>query len=105
MSKPETVPCKSMFSSGTDFMWFLETQCYKCKRLRNGRCRIYSACSRADKSCFPYDDLLDYKGGYGGKLCKSFTDQPIRRMKRDRPIKGQLELEVYNDAGSKTDRT
>lgn len=105
MKAPETVPCKSMFSSGTDFMWFLETQCYKCKRLRNGWCRIYSACTRADKKTFPYDELLDFKGGYGGKLCKHFTDQPISRKKRNRPINGQLELEVFKDARIETDRT
>lgn len=96
MGMPETVPCKHIFSNGSEFEWFIETQCMKCKRLRNGLCRIYNACLDAqyDVKKFPYDDLLDYADGYAGKLCKHFTDKPIERKRRNRPIKGQLELEV-----------
>jgi hypothetical protein len=33
-------------------------------------------------SVFPYDDLLDWDNGYGGKACKSFTDKPLERKAR-----------------------
>ena len=97
MSDVKTIPCKHIFSNGTEFEWFIETQCEKCKRLRNGKCRIYNACFDAqyDATKFPYDDLLDYDGGYAGKRCKHFTDKPIERKRRNHIVKGQLELEEY----------
>ena len=96
MGMPETKPCKHMFSNGMEFEWFIETQCMNCTRFRRGYCRIYNACeaARYDESKFPYDDLLDFAGGYAGKRCKHFTDKPIERKRRNRPIKGQLEMEV-----------
>lgn len=89
-------PCKYPFSNGTEFEWFIETQCEKCKRFRNGKCRTYNACLYAigDISKFPYDDLLDYVGGYAGKKCKRFTDKPIERKKREHIVSGQMKLET-----------
>lgn len=91
---PETIPCTRMFSNGTEYEWFIETQCANCKRFRKGRCRVYNACedARFDSSRFPYDDLLDYAEGYAGKLCRHFTDQPIQRTRHETPIDGQMEL-------------
>lgn len=95
MSKPETIPCKYAFSNGSEFEYFIETQCEKCTRFRKGKCRIYNACwdAMGDINKFPYDDLLDYAGAYGGKQCKRFTDQPLTRKRRNRPCAGQLKLE------------
>lgn len=94
---PELIPCKHIFSNSSEFEWFIETQCMKCKRLRNGKCRIYNACLDAqyDASKFPYDDLLDYSGGYAGKQCKHFTDKPIERKRRNHIVKGQMKMEVW----------
>ena len=80
-TEPTIIPCKSIFSNGMEFSMFEETQCCKCTRYRNGKCRIYTAIIKAmlDESFFPYDDLLDWDNGYGGKACKSFTDKPLRR--------------------------
>lgn len=96
MADGDLIPCKYIFSNGSEFEWFIETQCMKCKRLRNGKCRIYNACLDAqyDSSKFPYDDLLDYAGGYGGKRCKRFTDKPIERKRRNHIVKGQMEMEM-----------
>ena len=90
----ETVPCESVFSNGTEFEWFVENQCEKCTRFRNEKCRIFRACCAAmwDISKFPYDDLLDFKGGYAGKLCKNFTKEPIKRSRRVHNPKGQLDF-------------
>lgn len=84
MAKPQRVSCKSIFSNGTEFGMFEESQCCKCTRYRNGKCRIYTAIIKAmfDESFFPYDDLLDWDNGYGGKACKSFTDEPLKRKAR-----------------------
>ena len=87
----ETIPCKHMFSNGTEFEWFIETHCEKCKRFRKGLCRVFIACcdARYDSNRFPYDDLLDYASGLGGKACKHFTDKPIERKRNKLPIDGQ----------------
>jgi len=93
MSK--TIPCTRMFCNGTEYEWFLENNCERgCTRFRNGRCRIFNACemARFDNSKFPYDDLLEYAGGYGGMECKHYTNVPIQRKKRDNPIDGQMDL-------------
>jgi hypothetical protein len=93
---PEMIPCKTMFSNGTEFEYFIETQCEKCTRFRKGRCRIYNACHKArfDKKYFPFSELLDIEG-YAGKRCKRFTDKPLQYGKK--PIKnidGQLSMET-----------
>lgn len=89
----ELVPCKRIFSNGMEFEYFIETQCEKCTRLRNGKCRIYNACwaARWDEKKFPYDDLLEYEH-YAGKKCKKFTDEPIRKKRREHIIEGQETL-------------
>lgn len=39
---------------------------------------------------FPFDDLMEWDGGFGGKTCKSFTTEPIKRKpKTIKPINGQ----------------
>lgn len=84
------IPCRRLFSNGTEFEWFIETQCEKCKRFRNGKCKIYNACwdARWDENKFPYDDLLEYEH-YAGKRCKKFTSEPIKRKRREHIIEGQ----------------
>lgn len=92
MAKPQRVPCKSVFSNGTEHELFEETQCFKCSRYRKGKCRINTAILKAmfDNSFFPYNDLYDWSDGYGGKTCKSFTDKPLKRKNRQRKeIPGQ----------------
>lgn len=96
MADGDLIPCKRVFSNGTEFEYFIETQCEKCTRFRKGRCRIYNACWKArwDNKYFPFNDLLDYEG-YAGKKCKRFTDEPIHYGKK--PIKnidGQLSMET-----------
>lgn len=89
----ELVPCKRIFSNGTEFEIFIETQCEKCKRFRNGKCRIYNACwaARWDDKKFPFKYLLEYER-YAGKKCKMFTDKPIERKRREHTIEGQESL-------------
>ena len=52
-----------------------------------------------DESEFPYSDLLEPDNGYGGKLCKSFTDEPIKRKRTSRKnnIEGQISIFDYED--------
>ena len=94
------VPCKHMFSNGTEYEYFLETQCERCKRFRNGRCRIYNAIENArwvGEKAFPFNDLLDWESGYAGKTCKSFTTEPLHRtIKPRKEPEGQTELEGVN---------
>lgn len=40
-----------------------------------------------------HDYLLDYAGGYGGKECKLFTEEPIKREKKEHQIAGQMRFE------------
>ena len=94
------VECKSVFSNGTEYMWFLENYCDNCTRCRNGRCRILNAIEKArwDEKYFPFKDLNDIEG-YAGKYCKSFTREPAQRKRpRRKQVPGQIELEV--DAGA-----
>jgi hypothetical protein len=93
--KPKRVPCKRIFSNGTEFELFQEQQCDKCKRFRNGKCRIFNKIMLAmfDETQFPYDDLLDWDNGYGGKACKSFTDEPVKHIRQRKEIEGQIVLE------------
>jgi len=101
MVKGKTIPCESIFSNGTDFEWFIEHNCERCKRYRNGRCKVFSACCAAmwDKSKFPYKYLLDYEG-YGGKECILFTDKPMKRKKKNRELEGQITFD-FNAGDSK----
>lgn len=89
----ELTECKSVFSNGTEYMWFLENQCERCTRFRNGRCRIYSAIEQArwDENCFPYADLMDYKG-YAGKECKRFTTEKPAVQRQRKQIDGQIRM-------------
>lgn len=92
----EWVDCKHLFSNGTEFEWFLDTQCFNgCKLFRNGKCRIYNAICYAmiDKNKFPYDDLLENAKWYAGMKCKSYTTEAHRSHTR-RPIRGQIALEL-----------
>lgn len=84
--------CATIFSNGTEFEIF-QWQCEKCTRYRNGKCRIFSRIVEAmfDQSIFPYDDLMDAVG-YGGKKCKSFTDEPIKRNRAHKAVDGQMSL-------------
>lgn len=87
------IPCKHIFSNGTEFEFFIETQCEKCKRFRNGKCKIYNACweARWDENKFPYEYLLEYEH-YAGMKCKKFTDMPIKRKRKAHNVEGQLNL-------------
>lgn len=98
MKFPNKIPCKSMFSNGTEYELFLESQCFKCKRFRNWHCRIVYAIEKArflGEKFFPFKDLMEWDGGYGGKTCKSFTTEPLeRKPKTIKPIDGQIKMEV-----------
>ena len=89
--KPYRVPCKTIFSNGTEFEMFME-RCFKCSRYRNDHCRILNACYKAmwDANAFPYSDLLDWSDGYGGKSCKHYTEVPISRNRAIKQMKGQM---------------
>ena len=91
---PEMIPCKTMFSNGTECEWFIETQCLKCTKWRQERCKIYRAIqdARIFPDRFPYEYLLDYAGGYAGKRCKEYSDIPKVYKRHDKPIPGQYEL-------------
>lgn len=93
VAKPHRIPCKTIFSNGTEFEMFME-RCFKCSRYRNDHCKILNACYKAmwDKDAFPYDDLLDWSDGYGGKSCKHFTEEPQVRSRTTKQTKGQLSL-------------
>lgn len=94
--KPTKVPCKSMFSNGTEYEFFLERQCFKCKRFRNWHCKILNEIEEArflGEERIPFDDLMEWDGGFGGKTCKSFTTEPIiRKPKTIKPISGQEKM-------------
>ena len=81
----DKIPCEHIFSNGTEFMLFMETQCWRgCTRYRNEKCRVLNAIHNAmfEEKYFPYDDLLDFEG-YGGKICKHYTTEPLK--KRNKP--------------------
>lgn len=92
--KEELVECKSMFSNGTEYEWFIENNCDSCKRFRNWQCSIVHALENArfDETLFPYDKLLDYAHGYAGKRCKEWTNEPIKHHRRN--VKGQISMEI-----------
>ena len=94
----QIVPCKHIFSNGTEYMLFLEHYCFRCKRFRKWRCRIVRRIewARFDESYFPYDDLLEYEH-VGGKECKSFTTVPLKRRRRRRKeIEGQMVMGEFD---------
>jgi hypothetical protein len=99
-NKSDKIPCQHMFSNGTEYELFLETQCFKCTRFRNWHCRIVNACERArflGEKVFPFDDLMDWSGGYGGKTCKSYTTTPIpRKQPHRKAIVGQITISEVN---------
>lgn len=90
------IPCKTMFSNGSEYMWFLEHQCDQCTRFRKGYCRTFRMMEKArwDEKYFPYDDLMDYEK-YAGKKCKRFTtEKPVRKGYARKPVPGQVEMEL-----------
>lgn len=96
----DTKPCTTVFSNGTEYEWFLETNCEReCKRLRNGQCAVLQRIEKArfDESVFPYDELLDFAGGYAGKVCKRYTSEPQTRKHTTKPLTGQIAMEVTGD--------
>ena len=94
----ELIECTSVFSNGTEYMWFLEHQCERCTRFRNGHCRTYRMIEQArwDEKCFPYADLMDHQK-YAGKVCKKFTDEkPVKKWHRHE-VEGQTEMECVSN--------
>ena len=94
MSESKYVECKTMFSNGTEYEWFIEHNCSSCYRFRNWQCKIIHELENArfDASLFPYDKLLDYADGYDGKKCKEYSSEPIKRHRRN--VKGQIAMEL-----------
>lgn len=93
----ETQPCTTMFSNGTEYEWFIETNCERdCKRFRKGKCAILRRLemARFDKKYFPYDSLLDFTGGYAGKVCKLYTTEPLAYTRISKQLPGQLAMEL-----------
>ena len=91
----DLIPCTTLFSNGTEFEWFIECNCEKgCTRYRKDKCRVLNACYEAmwDHSKFPYNSLLDYAEGYAGKICKLYTDVPIKRKRKEHNCQGQLTM-------------
>jgi len=92
---PKMKPCKHMFSNGSEYAWFLENQCYECKRFRRGRCKVFRRIEESrwvGESSFPFDYLLDYEK-FAGKRCKLFTEDPIPRKRPVRkPMEGQIKI-------------
>ena len=93
---PETKPCESIFSNGTQFEIFMETQCFKgCVYYRNDHCRIlnriYLAMIWPEK--FPFEDLLDAVE-YGNKYCKRYsTDRKPRQRRNVGKSYGQISID------------
>lgn len=92
--QPKLKECKTMFSNGTEYEWFIENNCDSCTRFRNWQCSIIHALENArfDETCFPYDKLLDYADECAGKVCKEHTTEPIKRHRRN--VKGQLSMKL-----------
>ena len=93
LDKPHRVPCKSIFSNGTEFELFVD-KCCTCVKYRNDHCRILNAIYKAmwDENAFPYDDLLDWSDGYGGKSCKHYTTEKSSVARTRKQTKGQIGL-------------
>ena len=89
---PKLIACRHIFSNGTEFELFME-RCFRCSRYRNDHCRILNACYKAmwNLDEFPYDDLMEWDNGYGGKSCRHYTEEPMSRKNRTaRQTKGQM---------------
>ena len=93
MVEIKLIDCETMFSNGTEYEWFLDHNCFQCKRFRNWQCAIVHRLemARFDETVFPYEHLWDYEK-YGGKKCKKFTTEPIRRYRRN--VKGQIAMDL-----------
>lgn len=90
----ELTDCTSVFSNGSEYMWFQEHYCDKCTLYRNGLCRTFTAIEKArwDEKYFPYDDLMDFVS-YAGKICRRFTEEkPARKHGPPKQIEGQMEM-------------
>ena len=89
----ELIECKTLFSNGTEYELFLETNCESCKRFRNWSCAIVHRLENArfDETQFPYEHLWDYKG-VGGKKCKEWSNEPIKRHRKN--VKGQISMNL-----------
>ncbi len=89
----ELIDCTSLFSNGSEYMWFIENNCESCTRFRNWQCAIVHKLENArfDESVFPYESLWDYKG-CAGKKCKEWTNEPVKRHRRN--VKGQMKMEL-----------
>ena len=94
MKMAELIDCTTMFSNGTEYEWFIEHNCESCSRFRNWQCAIVHKLENArfDETQFPYESLWDFKGHYGGKKCKEWSNQPIKRHRRN--VKGQIAMEL-----------
>ena len=96
-TEDKLIPCKHMFSNGTEYELFVETQCLNgCTRYRKHSCRIINAIEKArwiGESAFPFDDLLEWER-YDGKRCKRFTTEKTTRKPPElKPLDGQLRIE------------
>ena len=91
----ELQECKSMFSNGTEYMWFIEHQCDQCTRFRKGYCRTFRMMEKArwDEKYFPYSDLLEHPR-YASKYCKRFTTEKLVKKWRRQPVEGQIEMDL-----------
>ena len=102
-SKSKMIPCRYMFSNGTEYEIFLDTQCYICKRFRNWHCKTVWAMEKArweGEKAFPFDDLEE-DSRTGWKYCKRFTEEPIFRQKRKKhPLNDQTKMEVCESDGN-----
>lgn len=92
----ELIDCNSMFSNGSEYEWFIEHNCESCKRFRNWQCAIVHELENArfDESLFPYEKLWDFAGGVAGKKCKHWTNEPIKRHRKN--VKGQIKMDIEN---------
>ncbi len=90
----KTKPCTTVFSNGSEYMWFIENNCDQCTRFRNGKCAVYNKLEMArwDETLFPYDMLLDYEDNVAGKICVRFTDEPQKRHRRE--CVGQIGMDI-----------
>ena len=90
----ELKPCNHIFSNGSEYEFFLDSQCYRCTLYRKGHCRTFRMIEKArwEEKYFPYDDLMDYVK-YAGKVCKRFTTEKQTRKKAvKKQIDGQLSI-------------
>ena len=89
----ELIDCTTLFSNGMEYEWFIENNCESCTRFRNWQCAIVHRLENArfDETVFPYEHLWDYKG-YAGKKCKEWSNEPIKRHRKN--VRGQIAMEL-----------